>query len=151
MGTRYRGTPEEIRALNAFINLIRASSSLEVRINRHLQEVPLTPGQFGVLEVLFHCGSLCQSDLGGKLLTSGPNITLVVDNLEKRGLAQRERSKEDRRFVSVKLTDQGRALVQKIFPKHARIIAEQFTVLSVRDQEELRRLCRKLGKGRDGS
>ena len=66
MGTRHRGTIEEINALNAFIKLQRAAETVSVRIHGVLPE-GLTVTQFGVLEALHHIGPLCQSELAEKL------------------------------------------------------------------------------------
>ena len=100
MGTRHRGAIEEINALNAFIKLQRSAESVSVRIHAVLPE-GLTITQFGVLEAIYHIGPLCQSELAEKLLKSGGNLTLVVDNLEKAGYVRRERDSADRRFVVV--------------------------------------------------
>ena len=146
MPTHHEGTAEEVRALNAFITLMRASESVAARTGEHLSEHDLTGSQFGVLEALLHLGPLCQRALAGKLLKTGGNITMVVDNLEKRGLVVRKRGREDRRFVTVHLTDSGRALTRRVFPRHLASIVEELSVLGAKEQEELRRLCRKLGK-----
>jgi MarR family 2-MHQ and catechol resistance regulon transcriptional repressor len=106
----------------------------------------LTPSQFGVLEALHHLGPLSQSEICGKLLKSGGNITLVIDNLEARNLVRRGRSPSDRRVVTVSLTDAGRELIERIFPEHVRAIVEEMGVLTADEQETLGRLCRKLGK-----
>jgi CDP-glucose 4,6-dehydratase len=45
---------------------------------------------------------MSQSEIGAKLLKSSGNVTLVVDNLEKRGLVRRERDSDDRRVVTVR-------------------------------------------------
>ena len=84
MGTRHRGAIEEINALNAFIKLQRSAESVSARIHAVLPE-NVTITQFGVLEAIYHIGPLCQSELAEKLLRSGGNLTLVVDNLEKAG------------------------------------------------------------------
>ena len=146
MGTRYRGTQEEVRALDTYIKLMRAAELVTTRIHRHLTTVNLTISQFGVLEALFHLGSLSQRDLAEKLLKSGGNMTMVIDNLEKRQLVKRERSVEDRRFVSVCLTDEGRQLISDIFPQHVEAVVEEMRVLTELEQEELGRLCLRLGK-----
>ncbi|MBA2748856.1 MAG: MarR family transcriptional regulator, partial [Tatlockia sp.] len=91
MGTRYLGTTEEVTALNAYIKLVRATESVSHRLHRHLESSKLTVTQFGVLEALFHLGAMHQRDLAEKLLKSGGNITLVIDNLEKRQLVKRDR------------------------------------------------------------
>lgn len=146
MATRYRGTQEEVRALDTYIKLMRAAELVTTRIHRHLTTVNLTISQFGVLEALFHLGSLSQRDLAEKLLKSGGNMTMVIDNLEKRQLVKRERSVEDRRFVSVCLTEEGRQLISKIFPQHVAAVVEEISILTESEQEELGCLCRQLGK-----
>ena len=150
MGTRHKGTEEEVRALDAYIKLMRAAESVAARLAPHLSSAGLTPSQFGALEALYHLGPLCQRDLGRKILKSGGNITMVVDNLEKRGLAERERTIEDRRYVSVHLTREGRKLIGELFPRHARAIREEMGVLSLAELEKLGRLCKRVGlnKGR---
>lgn len=146
MGTRYSGTREEISALNTFIKVMRAADSLTARLSPRLADAGLTMGQFGALEVLLHLGPLCQRELGRKLLRSGGNVTMVVDNLEKRGLVRRERGK-DRRFLTVHLTKEGRQRINKIFPKHVEALVEEMRALTSAEQETLGRLCKKLGKG----
>ena len=146
MGTKYKGTQKEIRALNAFINFMRAADSVGSRLSRLLAKHGLTTSQFGALEALYHLGPLSQNDLGSKLLKTSGNITMVVDNLEKRALVKRVRSPEDRRSVSVTLTKDGGSLIESIFPQHVGSIVAEFEVLNPGEQEVLRHLCRKLGR-----
>lgn len=147
MPTHYQGSKETTQALNAYINLIRASDSVVARTNPGIESWGLTMGQFGVLEALLHLGPMCQKSLGEKLLRSGGNITLVVDNLEKRGWVRRERQTDDRRMIVIHLTSAGHQLISKVFPGHAREIAELMKFLTSREQRELRRICGKLGRG----
>jgi MarR family 2-MHQ and catechol resistance regulon transcriptional repressor len=100
-----------------------------------------------VLEALLHLGPLCQRDLGEKLLRSGGNIVMVVDNLEKRGVVERKRGKQDRRFVTVRLTGKGRRLIARIFPCHVAVLVKEMGALSASEQEKLGHLCRRLGRG----
>jgi MarR family 2-MHQ and catechol resistance regulon transcriptional repressor len=79
------------------------------------------------------------------LLKSSGNITLVVDNLEKRSLVRRQRDNNDRRMVQVQLTDTGYALISQLFPAHLAAIVEELSVLDLEEQAMLGRLCRKLG------
>ena len=147
MPTRYQGSETEVRALNALITLVRAAEAVTVEMHRDLGRKRLTSSQFGVLEALFHVGPLCQGELAAKLLRSGASLTSVVEGLEKRGLVIRQRTEEDKRFVRVALTGKGRALIRDIFPAHAATVGRLFGVLTTKEQEELRRLCRKLGTG----
>lgn len=145
MGTHFKGKPSEVRALDAYVKLMRAHYSVRARLDAELGKHDLTENQLGVLEALLHLGPQCQRALSEKLFTSGASITLLVDQLEKRGLVRRERSEEDRRFITVNLTPEGRKFIEKLFPAHASSIAEIFGALSASEQEELGRLCKKLG------
>ena len=151
MGTHYDGRPAEVRALDTYIKLTRAVSSLGARLGPGLAAAGLTPTQLGVLEALLHLGPLGQRVLGDKLLMSGGNITTVVDNLERRGLVRRERSSDDRRNITVHLTAEGRRLISKVFPGHVRAIVEAFSALTTTEQETLGRLAKKLGLSQPGS
>lgn len=147
MSTKYKGTTDEISALNAFICLIRAAETVMSRIHRRSpveKSARLTVGQFGVLEALFHSGPLCQGDLAKKILRSGGNMTMIIDNLEKRGLVCRERTSEDRRVLRIVLSPEGEDLVRRILPDHVRIIFEEFRFLTTEEQKKMRRLCLKL-------
>ena len=145
MGTRHRGPAEEVRALDAYVKLMRAAESTSARLAGLLAEARLTESQFGVLEALHHLGPLHQRQLGEKLLRSSGNITVVVDHLEQRGLVRRQREAEDRRFVRVHLTPEGQRLIGQVFPRHVANVVAQLGVLTPAEQEELGRLCRKLG------
>lgn len=147
MPTHHQGPPEEVRALDAFVKLVRATSAVVARTNRPLAGEGLTVGQFGVLETLYHLGPLHQCDLARKHLQSGGNITMIVDNLERSALVRRERLVEDRRYVRVHLTDAGHARIAAIFPAHVRSVVNQMAALTAEEQDELSRLCRKLGLG----
>jgi MarR family 2-MHQ and catechol resistance regulon transcriptional repressor len=144
--THYDGTSQETLALNAFIKLTRATDSLLMRLARRETFGDLTPRQFGVLEALHHLGPMRQGEICTKLLTSGGNVTLVVDNLERDGLVQRERSAKDRRVVMVSLTEAGKELISQVFPMHLADVVEEMSILTPEEQEELGRLCRILGK-----
>jgi MarR family 2-MHQ and catechol resistance regulon transcriptional repressor len=146
MGTRHQGPPAEVAALNAYIKLMRAAESVSMRAHGVLP-ASVTFSQFAALEALYHLGPLCQSQLAAKLLRSGGNLTLVVDNLERDGLVARKRHAEDRRFVRVGLTAKGRKFIAALFPRVAASLTREFAVLSAAEQAALARLCKKLGRG----
>lgn len=145
MTTHYAGTEQEKLALDTFIKLSRAAESVNKRVNEHLHAHDLSVSQFGVLEALYHLGPMPVGQLANKILRSSANLTLVIDNLVKRGLAARERRADDRRAVQVSLTDAGRDLVAGILPDHVAGVVNAFAALSPDDQSTLGALCRKLG------
>jgi MarR family 2-MHQ and catechol resistance regulon transcriptional repressor len=145
MRAQYRGTKAETRALKTYVKLMRAAESVTARTHRHLSSTGLTISQFAVLEALYQLGPLSQRKIGQKILRSSGNITMVIDNLEKNGLVRRERNEADRRLFIVHLTDKGYDLINRIFPPHAALIAEDLGVLTAAEQDALGRLCKKLG------
>ena len=145
MGTHFQGTEQERLALDGYIKLARAAESVSFRINDHLREHELTISQFGVLEALFHLGPMQVGELGGKILKSSGNMTLVIDNLERHGLVRRARREDDRRRIDVHLTEKGEALVAAVLPAHVAGVVRAFSALTVEEIAELSRLCRKLG------
>lgn len=145
MGTHYQGTKEERRALDLYIKLSRAAESVNQRVNRHLQDAHLTVSQFGVLEAIYHLGPLTPGQLCDKILRSTGNLTLVIDNLEKRGLVTRRQNPEDRRSTIVELTPAGCELIAAMLPVHVQTVVQDMAVLSPTEQEQLAALCRKLG------
>lgn len=145
MGTHYEGSAKEQKTLDAFIKLMRATESLNNRLNRYHSEANLTVTQFGVLEALLHLGPLNQKSLGEKLLKSGGNITLVIDNLEKSGWVERQQDPEDRRSMMIHLTPEGKEFISSYFPKHLSRIVEEFDILSDQELDQLASICKKLG------
>lgn len=149
MSKNFKGTAKQERALNNYIKLARAANSATGYARVGLENAGLTYGQFAVLEALFHVGPLCLGDLARRILTSSGNLTLVIDNLEKRGLVKRQQQGKDKRFVRASITPAGRKLIARIFPQHSQRIVEVMDRLTPAEQEQLGQLCRKLGTGED--
>jgi MarR family 2-MHQ and catechol resistance regulon transcriptional repressor len=132
-------------ALATYVRLMRAANAARNHAARHLGGTILTLTQFAVLEALYHLGPMSLSDIAGKILTTGGNLTMVLGNLERIGLAHRQKCAEDRRVLIVVLTAKGKALIRKLFPEHAAAITDFMGALSPAEQEQLGSLCRKLG------
>jgi MarR family 2-MHQ and catechol resistance regulon transcriptional repressor len=143
MSTR-RGRGREL-ALQTYVKLMRAADSVQAPLERRLESLDLTEGQFGVLEILLHLGPQTAGALGRKSFRSGGNVTTVLDNLERRKLVIRERLPEDRRSVRVSLTPAGRRLIGRIFPAHAGAIGEAMAALTRGELAQLGVLLKKLG------
>jgi len=140
-------SPEEERALRLWIALARSTSTFSRAVGGRVSEYGLTLPQFGVLEALHHLGPLPLGELAEKLLVTGGNVTYVMDRLEEQGLVSRTRCGKDRRVVWACLTEEGRTLITEVFPGHASFIRELASVLEPDEQELLRELLKKLGKG----
>jgi MarR family 2-MHQ and catechol resistance regulon transcriptional repressor len=146
MPTRYKGTPDEVLALDTIIKLSRSLNSVQARLTPQLQkEFGITESQFGVLEALLHLGPMPLGQLCHKILRSGSNLTTIADNLERDGLVTRVRDEGDRRVQIAELTEKGREVIARAFPVHASRVTSLMSTLTDEEQRELGRICRKLG------
>lgn len=134
------------RALGTYVKLMRAAETVTATAHRHLQDHNLSVSQFAVLELLHHLGPQHQSDIARKILKSCGNITTVIDNLEKRGLVNRQRRSCDRRYITVSLTSDGTELIRRVFPRHAETVGRAMACLTEEQLTALGDLCRCLGK-----
>lgn len=134
------------RALSLWVKLARAHDTMSALADRNIAGFGLTTPQFGAVECLGHLGPLTLGELCRKMLVSGGNMTVVVDNLEKEGLVERIRDTGDRRKILVRLTPKGKRLFDKIFIKHAEYITGLASVLTPDEQGRLDALLKKLGK-----
>ena len=140
-----RSRPRRTPSLDSYLKLMRAADSVNAQLEGCLREAGLTTSQFGALEALHHLGPLTQGELARKLLKSSGNLTLVVDNLERRGLAKRRKHAKDRRCIEVHLTASGRKLNSEVDPRQARAIRHAMSALAPYEQRHLGELCRRLG------
>ena len=145
MGTHYKGSRKEIDALDCYIKLIRSAELLNAKINLELSEFDLTESQFGVLDALLHLGPMKHKEIGKKILKSGGNITMVINNLERRELVQRKRGEKDKRQFIIHLTSKGKSKIQEVLPPVVKKIRKHFDILNKDEQRELQRLSKIIG------
>lgn len=140
------------QALGLWVKLARAANTMSILTVRDIAGYGLTEAQFGVIEALGHLGPMKVGELCQKNLSSGGNMTVVVDNLVKEGLVERIQSPDDRRAYIVKLTEKGSKLFQDIFVQHAKFVTDLiYSALSEEEISKLAGLLKKLGltlKGR---
>jgi MarR family 2-MHQ and catechol resistance regulon transcriptional repressor len=132
----------DLRLLRVYMKSVK--SVFEV-MKKDISSFGLDMGAFHILEFLYNKGPHAIQKIGEKFSIPSGSVTYVVDKLEKKGLIQREVSPEDRRLVLVKLTEDGQALFDDIFPKHTETIADVFSVLTDEDKHQLTEMLKKLG------
>jgi MarR family transcriptional regulator, 2-MHQ and catechol-resistance regulon repressor len=140
-----RDDPAQERALKLWVVLARAYAAVERLTAADIARHDLTITEFGILEVLHHRGPLLLGEIQRKVLVTSGGITYLVDRLVEKGLVRREESPTDRRARFAVLTPAGSALIGRIFPDHATMLADVLSGLTAREQEEATRLLRRLG------
>ena len=101
-------------SLEVFFNLARTTDELARSTAFLLKSHDLTTAQYNVLRILRGAGDegLPCSEIGNRLITHDPDVTRLIDRLEKRGLVARSRDSADRRVVTVRITAAGAELVE---------------------------------------
>jgi len=130
--------------LKTLIALSRATNSVHRREYKTIKEGGLTVSQFSVLEVLYHKGALKVQEIIEKTLSTGGNMTVVIENLVKDDLVMRFKDPEDKRVNLISITDKGKALIDSIFPSHIENINEIFNVLTEEEKKSLITISKKL-------
>jgi DNA-binding MarR family transcriptional regulator len=111
MRSRRPACPEEA----AFLDLQRTCDLLSRSLVQVLKTEELSPTQYNVLRILrgspegLPCG-----EIANRMITRDPDITRLLDRLEKRGLISRWRETKDRRVVMAKITSNGLKLLGRL-------------------------------------
>lgn len=133
------------QSLKLYVVLSKSYRAMNDKINKKIQTYGLNPTEFAVLELLYHKGRQPLQQIGGKILLASGSITYVVDKLEKKKLLERVACPNDRRVIYASITDDGIALMDDIFPKHAEYINDCFSAFSQKEKLELTELLKKMG------
>lgn len=78
--------------------------------------VDITTEQWVILELLYKNNGLSQNDLAGESFKNAPTVSRIIDLLCKKKLTERQRFANDRRRYKIFLTDEGRHVVEKVYP-----------------------------------
>ena len=109
--TRREACPEEA----AFLQMLRTTDQLSRGLVPLLKAEELSPTQYNVLRILrgapegLPCG-----EIGQRMITRDPDITRLLDRLEKRGLIARWRDSKDRRMVRARITPEGLKMLDRL-------------------------------------
>ncbi|WP_377887278.1 MarR family winged helix-turn-helix transcriptional regulator [Alkalihalobacillus sp. R86527] len=132
-------------SLKLFIVMARATRSVTDQVKIDIQNHGLNPTEFAVLELLYHKGSQPLQQIGEKILLASGSITYVVDKLETKGYLRRNPCPNDRRITHAVVTDEGKALMDRIFPEHELKLQKIFAGLDESEKETAISLMKKLG------
>ena len=100
------------------LNVMVTSSWFLSEMGATMAEFGITPAQYNVLRILrgSHPESLTCSDIGNRLIDRTPDVTRLLNRLQKRKLIRRERAEHDRRVVEVNITPPGLELLERMDP-----------------------------------
>jgi len=109
-----------------FVSLLQTADTLGQEAEQLLKAAGLTGAQYNVLRILRGAepsGLACRA-IGERMISHDPDMTRLLDRMEKRGLITRERQCDDRRVVKTRITAQGLSLLktfdQPVYDLHKR-------------------------------
>ncbi len=123
--------------------LVRAYQSFSSYSETFVRQYDLTPAQFDVIATLGNTPGLSMGEIGERTLITKGTLTGVVDRLEKKNLVSREVPPENRRSVIVKLSEQGTAIFEQVFPAHVADIRTHLETLNPSEMELLQVLLQR--------
>jgi DNA-binding MarR family transcriptional regulator len=141
-----RSGPFESAAEEATLNLARAAAVMARETGELFREHGLSEPQYNVLRILRGAGAEGRTcgEIGDRMITRDPDVTRLLDRLERAGLVERERSAADRRVVITRITSEGLRLTDALDGPITARISRRLGGLSEREQRELSRLLVKI-------
>lgn len=130
--------------LNTVRELVRTYQAFYNYDENLIRQYNLTHPQFDVIATLGNTSGLSMGEIGEKTLITKGTLTGVIDRLEKKNLVLREVPSDNRRTVIVKLTPEGEATFERIFPHHIAQLKQRFEQLDPSELELLRVLLSRL-------
>jgi MarR family transcriptional regulator, organic hydroperoxide resistance regulator len=93
----------------AFLNLVRTAEQMQHALRLQLKPYAITETQYNALRILRGAGAsgLTCAEIAERLVSQDPDITRLVERLQREGLVRRERGAKDRRVVLTKITPAG--------------------------------------------
>ena len=133
--------PFEVPEQEVALNVARTADHLASEFSRLFKDYGISGAQYNVLRILRGAGTeLPCLEISGRMISHLPDITRLVDRLERAGLVARCRTEEDRRLVLVRITEAGLKLLaeldEPVVARHRR----QLGHLSAEEMAELNRL-----------
>ncbi len=138
-----RETPER----EIYLLLQHVGGAFFQELAAELRNAGITPEQYHVLKVLRDAGAggLACSAVGERSVSGDPDVTRLLDRLEKQGWASRTREATDRRVVTARITNEGLDLLEELEGPVSALHARQLARLGARDLSALRKVLQTLG------
>lgn len=136
-------------SLRLWLRLLSCTTLVEDTIRQNLREqFGITLSRFDLMAQLErHTEGLTMGELSRRMMVSGGNITVIVDQLESESLVQRKTAVTDRRSFRVCLTPSGRKAFARMAIAHEEWVMALFGGLSDKQQEQLNTLLGHLKSG----
>lgn len=130
----------------AMVAVLRAYGTLQRLMEPYFDQFDLTPPQFQVLCIAYRFpdATLTQRQLARELYVSFPNVTVLLNRLERKGLIERSGNPADRREKYVRVSSVGGKLLKRIWRVHQQQMDLVMKGLSVAERKQMAHLLNKM-------
>jgi DNA-binding MarR family transcriptional regulator len=140
--------PTEQVEAQLFVALLKTADSLSQQAEQLIKSAGLTSAQYNVLRILRGAepeGLPCRA-IGEHMISRDPDMTRMLDRMEKREWITRNRETEDRRVVKTRITQEGLKLLKKLDQPVRELHKKQFQHMSAARLKTLSELLEEVGK-----
>lgn len=130
--------------LDCWLQMIRTYDQMQNEVATQLQRHGLTLPQFEVLSTLAVASCTNQQELAQRLQVTKGNLVGLIDRLTERGWVERVPDPEDRRVNKVRITADGKILLEKVYPDQLAAVEVLMTRLGQEEVDALKNLLKKL-------
>src|SRR5579864_5248555 len=133
----------------ALLNVLVAADHLRAQTERLCAELGLSASQYNVLRILrgVHPEGHSRCEIARRMIERAPDVTRLIDRLEKRGWVERDRSERDRRLSISRITAAGLELLDSIAPRFELAQRDFAERVPPADCRELSRICEAIYAG----
>jgi DNA-binding MarR family transcriptional regulator len=134
--------PFQVPEQEAYLNLVRTHALLSDEVAELFKRHHLSQPLYNVLKVVARMGraGMPSQSIAQYMVARDPDITRLVDRLEKDRLIERERDGQDRRIVRVRVTRSGLEAIEKLDPLIWKLHQQQLGHLNQEKLELLNQL-----------
>lgn len=135
----------------AFLAILRAADALGAELEAVLKQSDLSATQYNVLRILRGAGDegLPCGHIAERMITRDPDMTRLLDRLEKRGFIERSRDLSDRRVVRGRISAAGLRAVAALDEPVVELHRRQLHGLTRAEMNQLVELLRKTTERND--
>jgi DNA-binding MarR family transcriptional regulator len=126
-----QGKPFKSPQQELYISIVKTASELSLSTGRFLRAYGITQVTYNVLRILQGSGpeGLGRNEISERMITPAPDMTRLLDRMERDGLVVRTRGQEDKRQVATTITQTGSALLARVEGPLLKLHVEQLAKL----------------------
>ena len=138
----------DLEAVGTCLAFLDTTAEVYAAFDKHFERFGLSAGKFTILMQLYTAKrGLSPSEFANRANVTRATITGLLDRLEREGLVERKAHSNDRRMLTITLTEQGKKLVDRVLPEHFCRTKGLMTNLTSTEKKTFIKLLDKLRSG----